>query len=99
MMRINGIILCEGETDILNSLADNDIEKNKVIKQVKDFVSNLDSDVYLQKRRERVKAELGVSVAVFSPDKVFTEMSELISSVRWENLDYIHSQFALLREI
>jgi len=57
------------------------------------------SDVYLKKRRERTKAELGVALSAFSPDKVFTTMQELIDSFDWTEFEATDKQFKLLTEI
>lgn len=87
------------ETFMLNALSENDIEKANVVAQVKEFVKNIKSNVFLKKRREKVKAELGVSIAVFSPDKVFKTMNELLEEVHWEKYDTINGQFAFLKEL
>lgn len=87
------------ETFMMDALAGQDSEKQTVIQRSKGFVAAFDSQVYLTKRRERVKAELGVSMAVFSPDKVFSTMRELIESVDWSLFDSAHRQFDLLRQI
>ena len=87
------------ETFMLDALSEQDENKREVVDQAREFVGNFKSDIYLQKRREKTKAELGVSLAVFSPDKVFTTMEELIDSVNWGDFELSHKQFALLREI
>lgn len=87
------------ETYMMDSLADNDSEKRNVIKQAKQFIKEFDSNVYLKKRRDRIKAELGVSLSIFSPDKALSTMIELINSVEWDRFVETHSQFALLRDI
>lgn len=63
------------------------------------FVEGFESDMYLKKRRERTKAELGAALTVFSPDKVFTTMQELIDSVDWSKFEATDRQFKLLTEI
>jgi hypothetical protein len=46
-----------------------------------------------------VKAELGVSLSVFSPDRIFTTMKELIDSVQWEKFATANAQFERLKEL
>ena len=87
------------ETFMMKSLSEQNAEQESVISQAKSFVRNFSSNVYLKERRERVKAELGVSMSVFSPDKVFTTMKELIDSVHWESLATANTQFERLREL
>lgn len=87
------------ETYMLKSLSENDEEKKDVIFQVKEFVNNFKSERYLRKRREKIKAELSVSVAVFNPEKMFDTMKELISSVDWMQFEQTEKQFGLLKEI
>lgn len=87
------------ETFMLDALSEQDESKREVVDRAREFVDNFKSDVYLQRRREKTKAKLGVSLAVFSPDKVFTTMEELIDSVNWGDFELSHKQFALLREI
>ena len=92
------------ETFMLNALSEKDEGRKDVIVRAKKFVEDLSSDSrigenYLKARRDRIKAGLGVSVAIFSPDRVFTTMNELIESVSWENFDASHQQFQILKEI
>lgn len=87
------------ETFMMNSLSEKSEEKRSVIEQSKKFVKDFQSDCYLKERREKIKAELGVSLSVFSPDRIFTTMKELIDSVEWEKFSTTHKQFDLLRQI
>ena len=87
------------ETFMLDSLSEQSPEKDSVISQSKDFIANFTSQTYLKERREKVKAELGVSLSVFSPDKIFTTMKELIDSVQWENFTTANAQFECFKEL
>ena len=84
---------------MLASLSEQAAEKERVITQAKEFVENFKSDVYLRQRREKNKAELGVSLSIFSPDRIFTTMNELIRSVNWVEYQTAQKQFRLLRAI
>ena len=87
------------ETFMLNSLSEQSAEHEDIIKQCRGFIGNFKSDFYLKKKREKVKAELGVALSVMSPDKIFTTMNELISSVNWAKFGTTHIQFEKLREL
>lgn len=87
------------ETFMLSALSENDEDKKMVISKIKKFIDNAAFEKYLRKRRQRIKAELGMSVAVFTPDKVFSEMDELIMSVDWERFDITNKQFEILKDI
>lgn len=93
------------ETFMLISLSEKDSLKKKIIERSKNFIANLSKDEdlkqskILQERREKIKAELGVFISIFSPDRVFTTMNELIESVQWENFDTSYKQFQNLRSI
>ena len=87
------------ETFMLDSLLERSEEKKQVIDQSREFVNHFKSDVYLRQRRDRIKAELGVSLSVFSPDKVFTTMNELINEVNWGEFEQADRQFEMLKQI
>lgn len=87
------------ETFMLKSLSNSAPEKENVIRQSEIFVDNFQSSEYLTKRREKVKAKLGVALSVFCPDKVFTTMNELLESVDWSESEVSRKQFGLLEEI
>lgn len=87
------------ETFMMHALSEKSLEKKEVIDQAKKFVRDFRSSYYLKKRREKVKAELGVSMSVFSPDRIFTTMKELIDSVEWDEFAASHKQFDLLKDL
>lgn len=51
---------------------------------------------YLHKRRQCTKAPLAVFFAITSPDKVFTEMDEMLRSIHWEKYNTIQTGFKQL---
>ena len=87
------------ETFMMDSLSEQSPEKDNVISQSKEFIANFTSQTYLKERREKVKAELGVSLSVFSPDRIFKTMKELIDSVQWEEFATANAQFERLEEL
>ncbi len=87
------------ETFMLDALTEQDNDKKKVIEQVDNFVNNFDSNKYLTKRREKIKAKLGISLSIFSPDKIFTTMNELLKSVHWSKFETTNKQFQILKDL
>lgn len=86
------------ETFMLDALSQNKEDAANTIEQVDSFIQNYKSEVYLQKRRDRIKAKLGVSLSVFNPDRTFKIMKEIIDSVEWGRLDLSDSQFKMIRD-
>lgn len=89
------------ETFMLRALSENDSDMGKVILRTRDFIETVKviSSKYLQRRRERIKAELSVSMAVCEPDKAFTKMNSIIKAVKWAEFDNSHEQFHILKEL
>ena len=86
------------ETFMLNALSESSVSRKEVIEQVKVFLRDLKSQVYLKQRRERIKAQLSVSVSVFAPERMFDTFKELISLVDWSLFDETNKQFKVLSE-
>ena len=63
------------------------------------FIKGFQSEEFLKKRRERVKAELSVSISVFLPDRMFDTMTELIKSIDWADFRTTDTQFGVLLNI
>ena len=87
------------ETFMLNALSENLPDNKETIGQVETFISDFKSEVYLRKRRERIKAKFGTSMAIFAPDKSLKSMKEIINSVNWEKFDTTKKQFKMVEEI
>lgn len=87
------------ETFLLNALKEQGkAEKYLALKSekfVETLVKNRDkfNNKYLSKRRQCTKAPLAVFFAITSPDKVFTEMDQMLKSVHWEKYKTIQSGF------
>ena len=86
------------ETYMLNALSE-DEHKKEVIIQVIDFIREVKSEKYLRKRREKIKSELGVSIQIFNPERMFDTMMELINSVDWIKFDTTNEQFRELSKL
>ena len=87
------------ETYMLNAISEDSESKKNAIRQVKAFIKGFQSEEFLKKRRERVKAELSVSISVFLPDRMFDTMTELIKSIDWADFRTTDTQFGVLLNI
>lgn len=86
------------ETFLLEVLSENKDEKY-IVENVREFIKSIKSNKYLQKRRERVKAELGVTFALISPDKVFTTLHNLLCEIPWSNYTTFQEGFKILEKL
>lgn len=86
------------ETFLLESLSEKDEEK-ELVYQTREFIKNVKSEKYLKKRREKVKAELGVTFALISPDKVFTPLHNLLCEVNWGDYTTFQEGFKILENL
>lgn len=86
------------ETFMLNALSESSAARKEVIEQVKVFIHDLKSQDFLKKRREKIKAQLSVSVSVFAPERMFDTLNELISIVDWSSFDEANKQFKVLTD-
>lgn len=87
------------ESFMLRCLKENDAENEYIIEQVDVFLNSLKSEKYLTKRRERVKARLGVSLGIIAPDRSFDALKEIIDSVDWSKYDEANVQFSMIRSV
>lgn len=87
------------ETFMLQALAEDKDENADTIRQVKQFVRDYKSEVYLKRRRDRVKARLGIALSIFEPDKSTYNMREIINTADWTQYDASHRQFQMVREL
>lgn len=87
------------ETFMLKALSEQNSENKEVIEQVRRFLAEFKSDIYLKKRREKIKAELSVSISIFSPERMFDTLKEIIESVDWKEFRATDQQFGVLGEI
>ena len=87
------------ETFMLKALSENNAENEKTIEQVDRFIGEYKSDVYLKSRRECVKARMGISLAIFAPDRSFCIMKEIIDSVDWGKFKASTEQFSMINKL
>ena len=93
---------CEGalETVLLNAISENPYDKN-IVDRCRNFVKDIkpEAEKYISSNRLRLKAELSVTWAIQSPQKVFDFIDEEIRSVKWENSALLNRCFCKLVEI
>ncbi len=82
------------ETFLLDSLRE-DIEKREIIDSCIKFVNGIDSTKYVNTDRLKLKSQLGVTFAIFSPEKVFTQLDLMLKQIPWEQYKTIQFGFSL----
>ncbi len=87
------------ETFVFNAISEDNIYAKEAIEQARSFIKNFRSEKYLTHNREKIKAELSVSLSIFSPDKVFSTMNEYLKSMNWEKYKLFNIQFQELEKI
>lgn len=92
------------ETFLLNALCEEDDNKYLICKSrefIRDLLDNkkLFPNKYLSNRRLRIKAPLAVFFAIISPDRMFNEMDEILTSIKWEEYEKIKEDFRLLNKL
>ena len=75
-------------------------DKN-IVDKSKEYVDSISSEAnrYIGKRRLVLKAYLGVTWAIQSPQKVFTHIDSMLKMVRWEASAVLYECFKQLLEI
>ena len=86
------------ETYMLDALTENDENQAYIIGQVKSFISDIDTKKYLQHRRDKTKATLGVAISIFNPERIFWIMNEILKSVDWGKYKTSSMQFAIFND-
>lgn len=88
------------ETVLLSAISENPYDRN-IVEKCKEFVKAIrpEASRYISSNRLQVKANLSVTWAVQSPQKVFDFLDEQIQSVRWEKSETLRACFHKLEEI
>lgn len=87
------------ETFMLDGISSIYTEGNEVKNQVIGFVENFKSNNYLKKKRDKIKAELGIGISIFNPGRSAYMISEIIHGYDWTELDKKIGQFKILRDL
>lgn len=86
------------ETFLLQAMRE-ETSKQIVIDQCETFIDGLDSEIFLRTERLKLKAKFSVTLAVFSPEKVFDFIETLLLAIPWENYKTIQTGFNLLDDL
>lgn len=87
------------ETFVLHALCKDDNDATEVVRQVKIFVSDFKSKKFLQHRRDKIKAQLSVSLSVMYPSRTFTTINEFLKSIEWSDYQIFQQQFKIFNEL
>ena len=88
------------ETLLLAAISENAYDKN-IVDKSRTFVDEIASEAtrYIGKRRMILKAYLGVTWAIQSPQKVFKFIDDQIRLVKWEDSTILSQSFRKIKEI
>lgn len=88
------------ESLLLDAISEDPYDKN-IVDKSKQYVDSISSEAsrYIGKRRLILKAYLGVTWAIQSPQKVFTHIDSMLKTVRWEESVILQECFEQLLEI
>lgn len=70
------------ETVLMDSLAEKEDGKS-IVNLSSKFIDSLPENQYIPTQRLKLKAELGVALSVFYPDKVFSQFDQQLKMVDW----------------
>lgn len=88
------------ETLLLDTISENEYDRQIVERSVA-YVEDIQplAERYIHKARLKLKACLGVTWAIQSPEKVFSFIDEQIRSVQWEESEILAQCFLELKDI
>lgn len=88
------------ESLLLDAISEDPYDKN-IVEKSKAFVDGIapEASRYIGKRRLILKAHLGVTWAIQSPQKVFQFIDEQLRSTPWEKSEILQETFEKIREI
>ena len=88
------------ETLLMDSISEDAYDENIVLKS-KTFVSEISKDAskYITTGRLLLKSELGVSLAIIFPEKVFSLIDEQLKSFDWKKSEVVNECFKELENI
>ena len=88
------------ETLLLEAISEDEYDKN-IVNKSRAYVDDIAQEAsrYIGKRRLVLKAYLGVTWAIQSPQKVFKFIDEQLRSVRWEDSEVLSRCFHRIVEI
>ena len=62
-------------------------EKEKLVNSIDLFIENIDHNNFLGQRREQVKAELSILLAVLFPEKIFESIRDYLETLDWSRYE------------
>jgi hypothetical protein len=82
--------------DSLRSVGDTD---RMIVDGCREFVDTVPDEPYLSEARFRPKATIGAVLSIMSPDWVFGDLDEKLTSVEWEKIEDAHAAYAQLADL
>ena len=89
------------ETILLDSLSEHSSSDKLIVNKSCEFIDTIapSAENYIRKKRLQLKAKLGVTFAIMSPQKVFSFIDEQIKTVEWEKSSSLSELFSELSKI
>lgn len=75
------------ESFIVDIIKDGYDEKEKLVSSIDLFIENIDHNNFLGQRREQVKAELSILLAVLFPEKIFESIRDYLETLDWSRYE------------
>ncbi|MEK5205347.1 DUF3226 domain-containing protein [Bacillus sp. FSL R10-2789] len=103
LMQISCLIIpftSEGaiETFLLDALSNIDANNLSLIEEIKQFIDSLNSP-YLRRDRDKLKSKFATTLAIMYPEKTFTPIDQLLTSIPWEDYKIIQEGFLILEQM
>ncbi|MGG0208510.1 DUF3226 domain-containing protein [Bacillus mycoides] len=103
LMQISCLIIpftSEGaiETFLLDALSNIDANNLSLIEEIKQFIDSLNSP-YLRRDRDKLKSKFATTLAIMYPEKTFTPIDQLLTSIPWEDYKTIQEGFLILEQM
>lgn len=87
------------ETFILDAICEMGEEEKQIVDRSREFISAFTLTKYLHTQRLKTKGELAVTLGTMFPQRTFTPIDIMLTSINWEKYKTIQEGFRKLEEI
>lgn len=88
------------ETILLNALSDEGEDQKNLVNDVEKFIVELEEkeNIYLNKKRNVIKAKLGCTVNIMDPERTFSDIIPVFKNIAWNEKSVVQEHFKELKE-
>lgn len=88
------------ETILLNALSDEGEDQKNLVNDVEKFIVELKEkeNIYLNKKRNVIKAKLGCTVNIMDPERTFSDITPVFKNIAWNEKSVVQEHFKELKE-